>query len=100
MVFVDPDIAATVAHLDGVVAAVKLERDAIARVAEALFAPHDHPGRHEITTHDDVDHRTDALVSLVGPAAMSVEYGHWTADHKRHVEGLHILGRAIAQESA
>lgn len=93
MAFVDPKIADTVAHMAGVKAAVLLERDKLAAAAEGLFASHDHPGRHEITTEDG---RTDALVSLEGPAPLSVEFGHWTPGHKRHVEGLHILGRAVA----
>jgi hypothetical protein len=93
MVWVDPKIAAKVAHFPEVKAAVRVERDKVAGIARGLFASHDNPGGHEITTQDD---HLDALVSLEGPAPMSVEFGHWTPDHKKHVEGLHILGRAIA----
>jgi hypothetical protein len=58
--------------------------------AEGLFAAHDRPGGHHIeVTHDKVD----SFVSLVGPAPLSVEYGHSAADGS-HVEGLHILSRA------
>lgn len=93
MAFVDPRVADLVAHLDGVKAAVVLERDRIATVARELFAAHDHPGRHEITTGTG---QTDAVVSLEGPAPLAVELGHWTKDHKKFVEGLHVLGRAAA----
>ena len=93
MAFVDPRIADTVAHMPGVKAAVRAERDKMAAVADGLFASHDHPGGHEIVKENG---RTDALFSLDGPAPLSVEFGHWTPGHKRHVEGLHILGRTIA----
>ena len=93
MSFVDPKVADLVAHMPEVHAAVILERDKMAVVAEGLFAIHDRPGRHEITKTDE---KVDALVSLEGPAPLSVEFGHWTADHKTRVDGLHILGRAIA----
>lgn len=94
MVWVDPQIAKKVAYMPEVHAAVVAERDRLERVAAGLFASHDNPGRHEITKTDD---RVDALVNLDGPAPLSVEFGHWTPDHKRYVEGLHILGRAAAE---
>jgi len=94
VVWVDPKIAKKVALLPGVHAAVVAERDRVATIAEGLFAPHDNPGGHEITK---TDKRIDALVNLDGPAPLSVEFGHWTPDHKRYVEGLHILGRAVAE---
>lgn len=93
MATVKPNVASLVAHMPEVKAAVRLERDRLAGVAEGLFASHDHPGRHEITTSNGV---TDGLFSLEGPAPLSVEFGHWTKGHKTHVEGLHILGRTIA----
>jgi len=96
--FVDPKVAENVAHLPEIHAAVLLERDKLAVVAEGLFASHDNPGGHEINTKD---HATafgdlDGFVNLEGPAALSVEFGHWTPNHKKHVAGLHILGRTIA----
>lgn len=94
MAFVDPRIAKTVAHMAGVRLAVRTERDKLAAVAEGLFASHDNPGGHEISTDNS---GIDALFSLEGPAPLSVEFGHWTPDHKQHVEGLHILGRTVAQ---
>lgn len=98
MVYVDPRVAEKVAKMTGVHEAVKVKRDEIAAVARGLFASHDRPGGHEITTTDG--RRTDAFVNLVGPAPLAVELGHWTPDHKRHVDGLHVLGRAIGQASA
>jgi hypothetical protein len=110
MVWVDPKIAAKVAHFPEVKAAVRVERDKVAGIARGLFASHDNPGGHEITTQDD---HLDALVSLEGPAPLSVEFGHWASRDERgrfvkisegrpreFVEGLHILGRAVAQETA
>jgi hypothetical protein len=95
--FVDPKVASLVAHMPEIHAAVLLERDKVALVAEGLFAAHDNPGGHEITKTDE---KVDGLVSLEGPAPLSVEFGHWTKDHKTRVEGLHILGRAIAAAQA
>lgn len=97
MATVDPKIAALVARMPEIHVAVIAERDKLEGIARGLFASHDNPGRHEITTTDE---KVDALLSLEGPAPLSVEFGHWTHDHKKHVEGLHILGRAIAAASA
>jgi hypothetical protein len=94
---VDPKVASLVAHMPEVHAAVLFERDKVAAVAEGLFAAHNNPGGHEISTRDE---RVDGLVDFTGPAPLSVEFGHWTADHKTRVDGLHILGRAIAAAQA
>lgn len=94
MAFVDPNIAKAVAYMPEVRAAVLLERDKVAHIAERLFASHDNPGGHEVTTST---HAPDGFVNLDGPAPLSVEFGHWTPDHKERVEGLHILGRAVAE---
>lgn len=95
---VNPNIARKVSRMPGVRAAVRGERDKLAGVAEGLFASHDHPGGHRITKQNG---RTDAFVSLDGPAPLSVEFGHWTDAKKpadrRFVEGLHVLTKAIAQ---
>lgn len=94
MAWVDPKIAAKVAHLPSVRAEVRAERDRIATRARSFFAGHDRPGGHKITTQDD---ELDAMVSLEGPAPLALEFGHWTPDHKRFVDGIHVLGRAIGQ---
>lgn len=79
-----------IAHMPEVVAEVRLKADEIGLRAGVLFAEHDRPGGHSIeVTHG----RVDSLVSLVGPAPLSVEYGHRAADGT-HVAGLYILTRA------
>lgn len=99
MAQVDPKIAAIVAHLPETKAAVRRTRDRVADVAEGLFAAHDRPGRHQIARENG---RVDALVSLGGPAPLSVEFGHWAGDgaDRIYVEGLHVLGRAVARVEA
>lgn len=85
------------ARIGSVRRAVRSVRDDIKAKAEALFAPHDRPGGHEITKSDGA---VDAYVSLVGPAPASVEFGHFTPigededAEPTYVEGLHIMGRA------
>jgi hypothetical protein len=80
------------AHLPEVRAAVIAVRDEKATIAQALFAAHDHPGGHSISTQDDT---VDALLSLDGPAPLSVEYGRSPdANGRDAMKGLHILGRA------
>jgi hypothetical protein len=83
------------AQLPAVQAAVEALTLEIGVAAEALFASHDHPGGH----HIEVDKAgTDGFVSLVGPAALSVEFGHFAGSRddvgRRYVKGLHILSRA------
>lgn len=84
--------------MGGVREGVRTERDKLAAITDGLFASHDHPGGHRVTQQDG---RTDAFVSLEGPAPLSVEFGHWTDAKKpsdrRFVDGLHVLTRAIAQ---
>lgn len=85
--------------LPSVQAAVVGERDVIARRARQIFAAHDRPGGHRITTST---RRPDAFVWLTGPAPRSLEFGHFTptpADPGDDwvpgwVPGLHILSRA------
>lgn len=99
MAWVDPRIARKMARDKGVRLAVRAERDRIAAAAEGYFASHDNPGGHRITTSNG---RVDAFINLDGPAPLSVEFGHWqkTKDGHEFVEGLHVLGRAIAQGHA
>lgn len=99
MAWVNPRIAEILAHTPEAKATVRATRDRGEAIAQALFAPHDNPGGHEITTQDD---RVDALLSLDGPAPLSVEFGHWSGDgeNRRYVEGLHILGRTLARMEA
>lgn len=100
MATVKTNIDSLVAHVPEVKAAVRSERDKIAEIAKGLFAPHDNPGGHKITTSNGT---TDAFVNLDGPAPLSVEFGHFArrcahdTEIPDFVEGLHILGRAIGE---
>lgn len=78
-------------RLPGVQAAVRGERDKIASRAKSGFAKHDRPGGHKIETTSDAP---DAAVWLVGPAPRAVEFGHFTRNGEKYVEGLHIIGKA------
>ena len=95
MATVNPRIGRIMSRDKGVRTAVRAERDRIAATAEGFFASHDNPGGHKITTSNG---RVDAFVSLDGPAPLSVEFGHWqkTKGGREFVEGLHVLGRAVA----
>lgn len=79
-------------NLPGVQDAVLSERDQIARRAKSLFAKHDRPGGHRITTTRS---RPDAAVWLEGPAPRAIEFGHFTPSGDKYVDGLHIIGRAM-----
>lgn len=64
--------------------------------AEALLATHRDDGDHKIeyeriksAKYGHIDH----FVSMVGPAAVSVEFGH-VASNGRWVQGLYIITRA------
>ena len=78
-------------RLPAVRGAVRGERDAIASRARSLFAAHDRPGGHSITTSDGA---VDASVWLEGPAPVALERGHFARDGKTFVEGIHVMGRA------
>lgn len=92
------------AHMPQVQAAVDAKTLEIAAIAEALFASHDHPGGHRIEVDkappkdDPKAANVDGLVSLVGPAPLPVEFGHFAGpEHepgREFVKGLHILSRA------
>lgn len=86
----------TNARMPQVAAAVEAKTFEILLAAEGLFASHDHPGGHRIEVEKG---KTDGFVSLVGPAPLSVEFGHFEGDEqfgddRRFVKGLHILSRA------
>lgn len=68
------------------------------RNASASLAAHRKTGSHTIkfenqtnTKYGHIDH----YVVMEGPAAVSVEYGHWSASHKRYVQGLYIMTNAL-----
>lgn len=87
MADVDPNADDIVAHLPGVRDAVRHQAEDIADRARTTLARHRDTGTAEIeVTHG----ATDAHVSLVDDAALSIEYGHFTPDGTP-VPGLRIL---------
>lgn len=99
MAFLRPDIASAIAHMPAVIAEVQQEGHSVQAKAEAAFAAHNRPGGHEVVGEKQ---DTDYLVSLEGPAPVSVEYGHGAYTTERNgktievgaSQGLHILGKA------
>ncbi len=87
MAEVDRNVADTVAHLPGVRDAVHDTADEIADHARANLAQHRHSGDASIEVTRG---RTDAHVTLVDDAALSIEYGHFTPDGTP-VPGLRLL---------
>jgi len=77
-----------ISHLDGVVASVSREAGTIGRVAQERLNEHREEGQAQIeVTHGDVD----SFVSLVDPACLSIEFGHYTPNKKKYVPGLYIV---------
>lgn len=58
--------------------------------AEGILSAHHKTGEHQITVTDG---KTDAKVNLEGPAALSVEVGHFAGykGERKYVEGIHAL---------
>lgn len=83
-------VESQIAHLPGVVSAVSRKGAEIAARASANLAAHFYEGRHTITIEQGV---TDTTVSMEGPGAMAVEYGHHLEGHAP-VAGLRILRNA------
>lgn len=81
-----------IAHLDGVLGVVVDVAGGILRRARANLAPHTKTGSH--TIEFSLGSRTDAFVSLVGPAAVPLEYGHFMPNGD-FIEGKRILRDAI-----
>lgn len=81
---------AVIARLPEVRDAVRSAAREIASRAESALAAHHRTGRARIEVSYG---RTDAVVSLVDEAALSIEYGHVTKSG-RVVSGLYILTRA------
>lgn len=95
MAEVDPRVAAEVARLPEVRAAVLDLAHTISARAETLLSQHNRTGRARIEVTRG---GTDAFVSLVDSAALSIEYGHFTRRgtdaHVTYVPGLFIITRA------
>lgn len=91
MADLDANLDERMAHLAGVVSAVHDEGRAIAARAEAVLSAHHETGDHEIELETT---RTDAIVSLTGTNAVSLEYGHHNVLTGEFTEGLFILTSA------
>lgn len=91
MAEVYPGTERVIAHLDVVRAAVLDAAREIGARADTLLAAHHNTGDAtiEVTRGD-----TDAFVSLVDDAALSIEYGHFTPDGVTYVSGLYVITRA------
>lgn len=79
-------------HLPGVVQAVAREGEQIAARARGRLAEHRVTGTATIlVTH----HVPDTIVSLVDPAAVSIEFGRNGSRGRGASRGLHVLGREL-----
>jgi hypothetical protein len=97
MAEVDRDINDVVAHLPGVRAAVRAAARGIGTRAEANLAQHRHDGDAEIeVTYGS----TDAHVSLVDEAALSIEFGHFTDDGEIDANVTYVPGLRILRDAA
>lgn len=90
------NIDARIAHLPGVKAAVHAKGREFETTAKALLASHRRTGEARIEGHKE---DTDYVVSLVDPAALSIEAGRggYTTKSGAKVgpmEGLHVLRRS------
>lgn len=85
----------TIAHLDGVIAAVAAEAAAGKARAESILAANGHgpaPHSHITVSHGSVD----SFVNLVDPggAAAAIEFGH-TTKSGHAVQGVHAITGAF-----
>lgn len=90
------DLNAGLAKMDPVQDKLRSHARKIASAAESILARHRKTGSHRI----DIGHRRnvefghiDWYVSMVGPAPVSVEFGH-RAENGRWVNGLYVITRA------
>lgn len=82
-----------ISHLPGVRSSVQAEGRIISEIATARLAAHRRTGQARI---DFSMGATDAHISLVDPAALSIEFGHYLGRQelgtRRHfVRGLHLF---------
>ncbi len=95
------DMNKNLAKMDKVQSAVESKAYSIYKSAFAMLSAHRKTGSHRI----EIGHeRTvkyghiDWTVSLVGPAAVSVEFGHYSPDKNYYVDGLYIITLAMLKE--
>lgn len=70
----------------------------IYRAAFADLAVHRKTGSHSIKFENQVNAKyghIDHYVVMEGPAAVSLEFGHWDRDHNRWVNGTYIMTLAM-----
>jgi len=77
-----------VSHLDGVIGSVEFYADTVRSRAESVLSAHREEGKHSIGMYEE---DTDRIVTLDGPAAMSVEVGHHHHKSGEWVEGINTL---------
>lgn len=88
-----PRLERTIAHSDEVEGILGDHAYDIFLLARARLSAHTKSGAHKVTqTKGKVDH----FVNLEGPAALSLEVGHWVGgayegEDAQYVEGLRIL---------
>ncbi|MGH3760254.1 DUF5403 family protein [Actinophytocola sp.] len=97
MAEVDRNVADIVAHLPGVRDAVGEAADEIAARARANLAQHRDSGD---ATIEVIRGRTDAHVSLVDEAALSIEYGHFTDNGETDAQVTYVPGLRILRDAA
>lgn len=90
------EVNAYIAHMAGVKKAVGAQGREIEGRAKANLAQHRDTGAARITFHRE---DTDAIISLVDEAAVSIEWGREagidiTGRRKGAMQGLHIIARA------
>lgn len=89
----DDKMNETVANLSGVKGSVRKTANEMRVIVEGRLAPHRKTGQARIEVSYG---KTDAYVSLVDPAALSIEFGHYLGNEelgsKRYfVRGLHLF---------
>jgi hypothetical protein len=87
-----PNCDEIVAHLPGVIGAVHDTAQDGARRAEAVLRAHFYRGQSEIEVTRGA---VDSFVSLIDPAALSIEYGRTGARGRGASQGVHALEAAF-----
>ncbi len=82
-----------ISHLEGVRNAVHAHGKEIGAIADGRLAPHRRTGQAHIEVSQG---STDTIVSLVDPAALSIEFGHYLGrqelgTRRQFVRGLHLF---------
>ena len=89
----------SIAHLDGVLARVMSEAEVIGGYASARRDFHYNEGQAKIEVRHHLPGEygdIDSDVSLVDPAALSIEFGHWNARTQSYTHGTYIMSQAFA----